>query len=43
MKDYCICQAPLIRGINPEYCGICGKDLKPKQTPATLLKAPGIA
>jgi|SRR5690606_6113073 len=26
--DKCTCPAPLIRGVNPEYCGICEKDLE---------------
>src|SRR5690606_6033589 len=26
--DKCTCPSPLIRGVNPEYCGICEKDLE---------------
>lgn len=44
MKDQCTCPAPIVRGVNPEYCGNCGKDLKPNdmQTESDLY-ATGLA
>ena len=23
----CQCEIPIVRGVNPEYCGNCGKDI----------------
>mgnify|MGYP003418278569 CR=1 FL=1 len=28
IDDFCACDYPLVRGVEPAYCGICNKDLK---------------